>query len=163
VSEAAAFRIVYERTVDDVYSYLASRTGARAVAEDLTQEVYFAAAVRVRSGEPVDIAWLVAVARNKYVDHCRREARDERRLLALSGGLDEVDHRAAQPFEPGRSESALASLNTTYRLALVLRHVDGLSVPDVAHHLGRTVEAAEQVLARARVAFRHAYEGAIDA
>jgi RNA polymerase sigma-70 factor, ECF subfamily len=36
----------------------------------------------------------------------------------------------------------------------VLRHVDELSVPQVAEHLGRTVAATEQILSRARAAFR---------
>ena len=48
-----------------------------------------------------------------------------------------------------------------YRAALVLRHVDGLSVSAVADHLGRTVEATEKVFSRARAAFRLKYRGAI--
>ena len=32
----------------------------------------------------------------------------------------------------------------------MLSHVDDLPVPEVAEHLGRTVEATEQVLTRAR-------------
>ena len=53
----------------------------------------------------------------------------------------------------------LAGLSPTYRAALVLRHVDGLSVAAVADHLGRTVEATDQVLSRARAAFRDKYQG----
>ena len=62
--------------------------------------------------------------------------------------------------DPDRAAAVLVRLNPTYRAALVLRHVDELSVPAVADHLGRTVEATEQVLARARVAFRNIYQGA---
>ena len=56
----------------------------------------------------------------------------------------------------------LAGLNPTYRAALVLRHVDGLSVGAVAGHFERTVEATEQVLTRARSAFRTHYRGLSD-
>ena len=52
----------------------------------------------------------------------------------------------------------LAGLNPTYRTALVLRHVDGLGVAAVAEALGRTVEATDQVLSRARAAFRASYQ-----
>jgi RNA polymerase sigma-70 factor (ECF subfamily) len=45
---------------------------------------------------------------------------------------------------------------------LVLRHVDGLSVAAVAAHLGRTVEATDQVLSRARAAFRTKYRESAD-
>ena len=41
---------LYDRTVADVYSYLASRVGDRGVAEDLTQDVFEAGARRVFHG-----------------------------------------------------------------------------------------------------------------
>jgi DNA-directed RNA polymerase specialized sigma24 family protein len=44
------------------------------------------------------------------------------------------------------------------RAALTLRHLDGLSVPEVATVLGRTVHATEALLVRARNAFRASYE-----
>jgi RNA polymerase sigma-70 factor (ECF subfamily) len=40
----------------------------------------------------------------------------------------------------------------------MLRHVDGLPVAAVATHLARSLEATEQILTRARAAFRVAYE-----
>ena len=41
------FVSLYERTVTDVYSYLASRVGDWAAAEDLTQDVFVAGARHV--------------------------------------------------------------------------------------------------------------------
>jgi RNA polymerase sigma-70 factor (ECF subfamily) len=64
-------------------------------------------------------------------------------------------------IDPDRASVVLADLNPTYRAALVLRHVDGLSVSAVAGHLQRSVKATEQVLSRARAAFRDKYQGAI--
>ena len=61
-------------------------------------------------------------------------------------------------IDPGAAGVVLAGLSPTYRAALVLRHVDGLSVAAVADHLGRTVEATDQVLSRARAAFRTSYQ-----
>lgn len=152
------FIALYERCVGDVYSYLMSRVGDRSTAEDLTQEVFMAGLDRARAGEVVGVAWFIAVARNKLVDHWRARARDERKLALLVSqpGPTEVD----APIDLGAAESALAVVNPTYRAALVLRHVDGLPVLEVAAHLGRTVEATEQVLARARAAFRLAYQEA---
>lgn len=46
---------------------------------------------------------------------------------------------------------------------LTLRYLDGLAVPQVADHLGRTVHATEALLVRARTAFRRAYEVGSDA
>lgn len=157
------FLALYDATVAEVYSYLRSRVVDRALAEDLTQEVFLAAARRARSGLTVELPWLVTVARNKMVDHWRAAARRERTLAIVRQRRDDPEHVTAEPLEPGRATEALGTLNPTYRAALVLRHVDQLSVPEVAEHLGRSVAATEQVLSRARVAFRTAYEGTSDA
>ena len=61
------------------------------------------------------------------------------------------------PVDAELVTQVLAELNPVYRAALVLRHLDGLSVPEVATLLERSVEATEQVLSRARAAFRSAY------
>jgi RNA polymerase sigma-70 factor (ECF subfamily) len=60
------------------------------------------------------------------------------------------------------AHEVLGRLGAHHRSALTLRYLDGLSVPEVAEHLGRTVHATEALLVRARVAFRRAYEGSID-
>ena len=52
----------------------------------------------------------------------------------------------------------LDELGPHHRGALTLRYVDGLSVPEVATVLGRTVGATEALLMRAKAAFRTAYE-----
>jgi RNA polymerase sigma-70 factor (ECF subfamily) len=108
----------------------------------------------------VDLRWLIAVARNKLVDHWRALAREQRKLSVVAS-LDPQPHHVEQPLpiDPGVASEALAGLNPTYRAALVFRHVDELSVSAVAELLGRSVEATEQVLSRARAAFRTAYQG----
>lgn len=158
-TEPADFVALYERTVTDVYSYLASRVADHATAEDLTQEVFVAGANRFVAGAVVDLPWLIGVARHKLVDHWRAKARADRNLtLAHALTPDRVDEEPIA-IEPGPAALALADLNVTYRMALILRHVDGLSVGAVAEHLGRSLEATEQILSRARAAFRAKYEG----
>jgi RNA polymerase sigma-70 factor (ECF subfamily) len=57
----------------------------------------------------------------------------------------------------------LGQLGAHHRSALTLRYLDGLSVPDVAACLDRTVHATEALLVRARNAFRARYsEGECD-
>ena len=52
---------------------------------------------------------------------------------------------------------ALLRLSLPQRMALTLRYLDGLSVPEVAQHLDRSVHATETLLVRARSALRHVY------
>ena len=150
------FVALYDRSVREVYSYLFSRLRDGALAEDLTQDVFLDGARRAANGEPVEVPWLIAVARNKLVDHWRTATRRERLLRLIRNESPDRD----APFEvrdPSRAADVLHSLNPTYRAALVLRHLDGLSVPQVAEHLDRTVAATEQILSRARAAFRREY------
>jgi len=156
---ASEFLELYRRTVIDVYSYLRSRVSERTTAEDLTQEVFVAGARRVAAGAVVDPGWLIGVARHKLIDHWRAQEREQRKLVLAHAADRAEDAAPTEAIDPGVAASVLEGLNPTYRAALVLRHVDGLSVAAVAELLGRSVEATEQVLTRARAAFRIAYQG----
>ena len=161
-AEEEDFVALYDRSVTDVYSYLFSRLRDRATAEDLTQEVFLAGARRSADGHSVDVPWLITVARNKLVDHWRATSRRDRHLRAIASE-DEADEPLSETLDHTRAAEVLEVLNPTYRLALVLRHIDGLAVPQVAEHLGRTVAATEQILTRARAAFRREYGEPTDA
>ena len=150
---------LYERTVADVYSYLASRVGERGAAEDLTQDVFIVGAHRAANGDPVDLPWLIGVARHKLIDHWRAKGRQDRNLTLVRSATQTRPADEPDVFEPGPASLVLAGLNPTYRAALVLRHVDGLTVASIADHLGRSVEATEQILSRARATFRVNYRG----
>ena len=155
------FVALYERSVREVYSYLMSRVGDRSTAEDLTQEVFMAGVSRAVAREEIGVPWLMATARNKLVDHWRARAREDHKLGLVHSAPPPPDTELPVISDLGAADAALATLNPTYRAALVLRHVDDLSVPEVAAQLGRTVAATEQVLTRARVAFRTAYQESV--
>ena len=151
------FLDLYQHAFRDVYSYVASRLTDRGAAEDVTQEVFIAGARHVARGGDVDVAWLKTVARNKIIDHWRAQAREDRKLALAYTAESSPVVDGSQPADAERVTQVLADLNPTYRAALVLRHLDGLSVAEVAEILERSVEATEQVLSRARAAFRSAY------
>ncbi len=150
----------YDRALPQVYGYLVVRVGSPAVAEDLCSETFLAAVAAIEAGtlrEPT-VAWLIGVARHKLVDHWRRQAREERRLHAVADLAEEVDDPWDVRLQADHARHVLGGLGAHHRSALVLRYLDGLSVPEVAATLGRTVHATEALLVRARRAFRAAYE-----
>ena len=131
------------------------------MAEDLTSETFLAAVDAVRRGAvpELTVAWLIGVARHKLVDHWRSTAREDRRLAAVESDPrteTEVDDWDAQ-VDAVVAHEVLAALGPHHRAALTLRYLDGLPVPAVAGHLGRTIHATEALLVRARRAFRTAY------
>ena len=147
---------VFRAAIPVVYGYLVRRCGP-AVAEDLTQETFLAAVAAMKSGtrEASTPQWLVAVARNKLVDHLRRKTRTEtkRHLLAGVAGDTPWGVEAARD----RAVETLLRLPPSQRAALMLRYMDGLPVPEVARLLKRSVHATESLLARGRDSFRRLY------
>jgi len=159
--QGATLFALYDRAVPEVYGYLLPRCGSVAVAEDLTAETFLAAvaAVKRRTVAHLTIAWLVGVARHKLVDHWRRQGREERNLRLVHEEAEPEEDPWDERLDASRAHAVLERLGPHHRVALTLRYLDGLSVPEVADHLGRGVHATEALLVRARVAFRRAYEG----
>lgn len=164
-ADEAAFRAWYERVLPRVYSFVASRCGgAGALAEEVTQQT-FVEAVRSRrsfDGRSDVVTWLCAIARHKLADHYRRLEREERRRMRIA--VSEIRPRGQDdPLqatdERDAIERAVAGLPAAQRAALVFRHLDGLSVSEIAAILDRSPSAVESLLARARANFRYRYEG----
>jgi RNA polymerase sigma-70 factor (ECF subfamily) len=148
---------LYDVLLPEVYGYLLDRSGNRAVAEDLTSET-FLAVVRAEARPdpaPLSAPWIVGIARHKLADHWRRRGREDR-FLVRADVETEVDPWDATVDEL-LARSVLDRLDPDHRAALTFRYLDGLSVPEVATLLGRSVHATESLLVRARDAFRRTY------
>lgn len=155
----AALLELYEQALPQVFGYLVSRGGSVSMAEELAAETFLAAvtAVRDRTLERPTSAWLLTVARHKLIDHWRRQGRERRSLRLLSADPECADDPWDERLDALRARQVLAGLGPHHRAALTLRYLDGLSVPDVANVLHRSVHATEALLVRARNAFRAAY------
>jgi len=151
------FTAFYARALPRVYGYLLAHcAGVAWLAEDLTQETFLAAVAEIKQGRLVTdpIPWVVRIARNKFVDHVRRNRRDERKLVMVW----EAQQDAGNPTSGrGGALNALRRVPLAQRAALSLRYQDDLSVADVAKALGLSVHAAESLLARGRETFRRVY------
>jgi RNA polymerase sigma factor (sigma-70 family) len=80
------FREWYDVAAKRVYAYLFGRCGGEAsLAEELTQ-LTFMDAIRHREtydGRADSVTWLIAIGRNRLLDHLRRQEREERRRLRI--------------------------------------------------------------------------------
>jgi RNA polymerase sigma-70 factor (ECF subfamily) len=154
---------IYDRALPQVFGYLVARCGDGPTAQDVAADTFLAAIDSIRRGQvdDVTVAWLIGIARHKLVDHWRRVARDGRRSerMAWEAGIADaghVDPWDAQP-DAGIAHRTLAALAPDHRAVLTLRYVDDLPIAEVADHLGRSVEAIEGLLSRAKRSFRHHY------
>lgn len=153
-----ALLALYGEALPVLYGYLIRRCGSAGVAEELTSEAFLAAVGQIRRQRvtAVTLPWLIGIARHKLVDHWRRQEVEQRALALVE--LDDIEDHWDATLVSLDALATLANLAPHHRGALTLRYLDGLSVPEVADHLRRTVGATEVLLVRARRAFRAAYE-----
>ncbi len=151
---------LYHRALPQVYGYLLPRCGSVTLAEDLTAETFMAAVVAAQRESPPDltVAWLVGVARHKLVDHWRRSDRERPGLDLAGNPAEPADDPWDDQLDVVAAHAALARLPAFQRAALTLRYLDDLPVAEVAGHLGRSLQATETLLVRARRALRRVYE-----
>jgi RNA polymerase sigma-70 factor (ECF subfamily) len=120
----------------------------RQLAEDVFQEVWIKVLKAIGSYRPRQVpfrGWLYRVASNAAVDRLRRDSRhvveeldaplaeEGRRRVDLLRSEDPSPERLADSTSLGRSLSrALATLNERQRIAVLLRHQQGLTYPEIA-------------------------------
>jgi RNA polymerase sigma-70 factor, ECF subfamily len=140
-------REFYNVSYDQAWRYLARMTGGdRSLTEDLLQEVMLSVIQDVSRGRLPrhDHAWIITVARNRFLNYVRSVRRDEARVAR-------ANDRSAATFNPDATERArelLSYLPIEQRAAVALRHLDGYSTAEIADYLDRTVSATESLIAR---------------
>jgi RNA polymerase sigma-70 factor (ECF subfamily) len=144
--------------------------GDRAEAEDVAQETMlrlWRTAPDWRQGETKVTTWAYRVATNLCID--RQRSRRRKGQVALDDAPDLADGApgAEQRLQDGRRlaalEAALAELPDRQRQAVVLRHIEGLSNPEIAAVMEIGVEAVESLTARGKRALAALLSGQRDA
>jgi RNA polymerase sigma-70 factor (ECF subfamily) len=162
-----AFDEVYAAFHPRIFNFLARLCRRREVAEDLVEETWLrvvANAPRLRDDTRL-APWLFTIARNLYASYCRSRALDYD--LLSSPGLWPVQPPEPSPFESAsanelqkRVEVALATLPGSYREALLLVAIEGMTPSEAASVCGVTQEAMRQRLSRGRAMLARQIEAA---
>jgi RNA polymerase sigma-70 factor (ECF subfamily) len=145
----------FDAALAEVYPYLIRRCAFdRATAEDLTQDTFVTAVRTLRRGrvERLTVGWLITCAQSRFIDHCRQEQRRQRHLRSVPSPEPELVDEGV--LDRMVVTEHLAELPANQRLVVVLHHLDGLTVPEVAERIGRSVRAVESLLSRARRTIR---------
>jgi RNA polymerase sigma-70 factor (ECF subfamily) len=150
-----AFAVIVRTYETPVYNYVLRLTnGDRALAEDLTQEVF----LRVFQGLPrfslrcKFTTWLFQVTKNRVLDELR--ARERRPHTSLT--LDDAPQFEVldQPVERVEAIDALwraiEALSDDLKMALLLRDVVGLSYNEIADSLEVTLATVKWRIFKAR-------------
>ncbi len=148
-----ALRLLYERYAGNVYGYIRSIVRDDKEAEDLTQHVFLKLITAIVKyddrGVPFS-GWLLRLARNVALDHLRRR----RPIPAeeIFGADHQVDETALHRARSLRT--ALVALPYEQREVIVMRHLVGLTPPEIATRMGRSESSIHGLHHRGRRALQ---------
>jgi len=150
-----AFSLILRAYETPVFNYVLRLVGGdRALAEDLTQEVF----LRVYQGLPKFslrskfTTWLFQVTKNRVLDELRASERRPRALVAIDdiAPLEVMDAPIERLEEIDALWTAVELLSTDLKMALLLRDVVGLSYTEIADSLEVTLATVKWRIYKAR-------------
>jgi len=141
--DRAAFQLLFETYKDKVFSIAVySSGGDRAVAEDVTQQVFLKlfTAIRQFRGDSEFTTWLYRLVVNACLDERRRR----RRLLPWGDtvAMRNPSEKKPQEKQYARLEvaeavrEAIGELKPKFRLPILLKYIEGLSYEEIASVMG---------------------------
>lgn len=160
--EVGDLRILFERHASRLLGFFLRLSGDREVSEDMVQEVFYRILKfkKTYSRRGDFGAWIFTIARNAWIDRCRRE-RPQVPLEAIGTEIRTADPSPAQALERGQEASlvrrALQTLPPERRDALILSRFEDLRYEQIAAILGCEVGTVKTRVHRALRELRDAY------
>ena len=164
--DIAAYEEIFKRYRGRIYNLLYRIVSDEGDAADLTQEVFvkvFRMLPSLKAHRAFN-SWLRKVATNSALDHLRKhshmrtESLDEKTVLGDDQSVDrEIASWEDNPEKAVETSNlqdvvqrAISSLDDDHRMVVVLHHLEGLDVHDIANTLGVPEGTVKSRLARAR-------------
>ena len=150
--DSEAVRFLYMQFADNVYGYVRSIVRDEHEAEDVTQHVFAKLITAISKYEQRTTpfaSWILRLAHNAAIDHLRRQ-----RSTPAPEIMGE-DERANDDADRGRClREALSTLPEEQRRVVVLRHVIGLTPPEIAAEMGHSESSVHGLHHRGRRALK---------
>jgi len=140
--DRAAFQLLFETYKDKVFSIAVYSSGDRAVAEDVTQQIFLKlfTAIRQFRGDSEFTTWLYRLVVNACVDEKRRRRRwlplAETAMTSNPGEKRPQEKRYARLEVTEAVQAAIGELKPKFRLPILLKYIEGLSYDEIASVMG---------------------------
>ncbi|HEY3921357.1 MAG TPA: sigma-70 family RNA polymerase sigma factor [Gaiellaceae bacterium] len=149
-----AFAVILRTYETPIFNYVYRIVGDRALAEDLTQEVF----VRVFQALPrfslrcKFTTWLFQVTKNRVLDELRARERRPQTVVAIEDAprLEVVDAPVERLETIDAIWRAIRELNPDLKMALLLRDIAGLPYNEIADSLEITLATVKWRIFKAR-------------
>jgi RNA polymerase sigma-70 factor (ECF subfamily) len=155
LGESRAFDDMYGLYCDKIWRFLMRLTENKALAEDLFQETWLAAAshAHLLRKDTSLVRWLYTIARNAYRMSWRKNRVDLKKRSEINVSTDvprSQDDAFAARIDIERINAAIRHLPEAFREVIVLCCLEELSSDDAAAVLEISPEAVRKRLSRAR-------------
>ena len=161
--DGEAFRLIFERYIRPVISFIYDMVGERELAEDLAQETFVRAYKNLHAmrEETKFSTWLFGIAKNVAREALRARPRDERRVAL--GEASVVGISDARPSPAGELldkelngviHTALTALDEDKRIVFTLKVFHQRSYEEIAEITGFSIAKLKTDLHRARAEMR---------
>jgi RNA polymerase sigma-70 factor (ECF subfamily) len=149
-----------ERLVEEHYTalfrYAYRLSGSEADAEDLTQETFCKAQMKLGQLRQADRAksWLFSILRNAYLHRVREEKNQPTLSFDLIGDIPETLDEPLGDIDREQLQQALNELPEVFRTPILLYYFDDFSYRDIAEEMEVPIGTVMSRLARARAYLR---------
>ena len=158
--DRAAAQVLTARLAPVVFAQAFRMLGDRAEAEDITQDSLLRlwhAAPDWQAGQAKVTTWLYRVTSNLCIDKMRKRKRQSSDAVPeMPDDGPDMERRLQDRARAQALRAALGGLSERQKQAMTLRHLEGLSNPDVAQIMQISVEAVESLLSRGKRSLAHA-------
>lgn len=149
-----AAQILTDRLMPKIFSQAFHRIQNKADAEDITQEALLRL-WRIAPNWQKDNAkvstWVYRVVSNLCIDYLRRKQEEQLDLIEEpSDNCPNMTDVMQDQLRANALYKALAKLPVRQREAVSMRHLEGMSNPEIADNLELSIEAVESLIARGK-------------
>jgi len=163
--DVQAFDVLYARHKDRLYRFFVQGAGAEPVARELFQDVWMRLVQHRGTYVPsaAFTTWLYRIARNRLTDYYRQqkttvaqtvfdeqEPAESQSTVTIIASPLQPDELAVIAEREGIIKHAVAALSDSQREAVLLKHIAGMSIDEIADVTG---EKPETIKSRLRYAF----------
>lgn len=166
------FTNIYNTYIDEIYRYIYLRIGlAPGIAEDITQEVFIDVykGFDKFKGLCSERTWVFKIAKNKLYNYYRKqykrnvESSVETELHEqFYDPLQDVEALIEKSYDSNFVLECLNNLPQHYKIALMLKYIDGKRVSEIACILDKSNKSIDNILHRAKLMFIKEYQVAQD-
>jgi RNA polymerase sigma-70 factor (ECF subfamily) len=158
-ADPGAFACLYERYFPRIYSFAHGRLRNHADTEEVVQETFTAVfrSIDAYRGQSSLLSWIYGIAKNTVNNHIRRaRAHDQRveraesELVRSAHSLDACtpeEHLSLHRYQDAIRDR-LAGVADWHHEVFVLRHVENLSIGEIARRVSRSNDAVRSSLYR---------------